>query len=90
MKGTDVTTIKVEIFDPPMCCPGGLCGPAIDPDKSTEEYRERILAPMRMVMPKDVIKVLEEQFNSPCTTEIASFVRFVGLMTAPDAANIQT
>jgi hypothetical protein len=22
---------KIEIFDPPMCCPGGLCGPAIDP-----------------------------------------------------------
>ncbi|MBI2487641.1 MAG: arsenic metallochaperone ArsD family protein, partial [Deltaproteobacteria bacterium] len=24
-------TIKIEIFDPPMCCPGGLCGPTIDP-----------------------------------------------------------
>ncbi|MDZ7795282.1 MAG: arsenite efflux transporter metallochaperone ArsD [Spirochaetia bacterium] len=23
--------VGVEIFDPPMCCPGGLCGPAIDP-----------------------------------------------------------
>jgi hypothetical protein len=23
--------IVVEIFDPPMCCPGGLCGPVIDP-----------------------------------------------------------
>ena len=22
---------KIELFDPPMCCPGGLCGPAIDP-----------------------------------------------------------
>jgi len=22
---------KVEIFDPPMCCPTGLCGPTIDP-----------------------------------------------------------
>ena len=21
----------IEIFDPPMCCPTGLCGPAIDP-----------------------------------------------------------
>ncbi|SIQ40795.1 Arsenical resistance operon trans-acting repressor ArsD [Alkalispirochaeta americana] len=24
-------TVTIEIFDPPMCCPGGLCGPAIDP-----------------------------------------------------------
>ena len=21
----------IAIFDPPMCCPGGLCGPTIDP-----------------------------------------------------------
>lgn len=26
---TNITTI--EIFDPPMCCPSGLCGPSIDP-----------------------------------------------------------
>ena len=24
------TTPDVEIFDPPMCCPTGLCGPAVD------------------------------------------------------------
>ena len=23
--------MKIEIFDPPMCCPSGLCGPDIDP-----------------------------------------------------------
>ena len=23
--------IRVEIFDPPMCCPTGVCGPALDP-----------------------------------------------------------
>lgn len=22
---------KMEVFDPPMCCPTGVCGPAIDP-----------------------------------------------------------
>lgn len=26
-----VSTVRVEIFDPPMCCPTGLCGPAVDP-----------------------------------------------------------
>ena len=25
------TNVVIEIFDPPMCCPGGLCGPVIDP-----------------------------------------------------------
>jgi len=57
-------------------------GMEIDPDKATEEYRERILAPMRAVMPESVMAVLEEQFNSPCTTEIASFDRFVDFMVA--------
>lgn len=23
--------IRIEIFDPPMCCSGGMCGPDIDP-----------------------------------------------------------
>ena len=22
---------RIEIFDPPMCCPTGLCGPTLDP-----------------------------------------------------------
>lgn len=56
----------------------------IDPDRATEEYRERIMGPMREVMPGDVIKVVEEQFNSPCTTEIAAFDRFVDFMGEND------
>ena len=27
----NIKTVKIEIFDPPMCCPTGLCGPNIDP-----------------------------------------------------------
>jgi hypothetical protein len=23
--------VTIEIFDPPMCCPTGVCGPTIDP-----------------------------------------------------------
>ncbi len=23
---------KIEIFDPAMCCPTGICGPSIDPE----------------------------------------------------------
>ncbi len=26
-----VQAARVEIFDPPLCCPTGLCGPTIDP-----------------------------------------------------------
>ena len=56
----------------------------IDPDKATEEYRERVLGPFRALMPEDVLKVLEEQFRSPCTTEMASFDRFVDFMDSED------
>jgi len=28
---TDKKLIQIEIFDPPMCCQSGLCGPDIDP-----------------------------------------------------------
>jgi hypothetical protein len=27
---TDTGMITVEFFDPPMCCPTGLCGPTLD------------------------------------------------------------
>jgi hypothetical protein len=30
-KATAQTGAVVEIFDPPMCCPTGMCGPTIDP-----------------------------------------------------------
>ncbi len=31
MPAPSATSIAVEIFDPPMCCPTGMCGPTIDP-----------------------------------------------------------
>jgi hypothetical protein len=33
---------RVEIFDPPMCCPTGVCGPTIDP--ALLDVNEMILA----------------------------------------------
>ena len=27
---TAATTLDIEIFDPPLCCPTGLCGPVLD------------------------------------------------------------
>ena len=56
----------------------------IEPDAATREYKERIIAPFRAFMPKEVIAALEEQFNSPCTTEIASFDRFVDFMSVDE------
>lgn len=52
----------------------------IDPDEATREYKERIIAPFREAMPEDVIASIDEQLNGPCTTEVASFDRFIDFM----------
>ncbi len=52
----------------------------IDPDEATKEYREGIIGPYREIMPADVIASLEENLSGPCTTEMASFDRFIDFM----------
>jgi arsenite-transporting ATPase len=52
----------------------------IEPDEATREYKERIIGPFREIMPEDVITSLEENLSGPCTTEMASFDRFIDFM----------
>ncbi len=52
----------------------------IDPDEATREYKENIIGPLREMMPEDVIASLEENLSGPCTTEMASFDRFIDFM----------
>ena len=52
----------------------------IDPDEATREYKEGIIGPFREIMPDDVIASLEENLSGPCTTEMASFDRFINFM----------
>ncbi len=56
----------------------------IDPDEATREYKERIIGPFRDIMPEDVIESLEENLSGGCTTEMASFDRFVDFMEADE------
>ena len=42
---TSVTPADVEFFDPPMCCPTGLCGPTLD--QTLLDVNEMILALQR-------------------------------------------
>lgn len=52
----------------------------IDPDRATEEYKERALAPVRTLFPPEVVQVMEEQLSGPCTAEVAAFDRFVDFL----------
>ena len=56
----------------------------IDPDEATKEYKEGIIGPYREIMPDDVIASLEENLSGPCTTEMASFDRFIDFMESDE------
>lgn len=56
----------------------------LDPDKATSEYKDKTLSPLRDLIPLESYKVLEEQLNSPCTAEMASFDRFTDFLEKPD------
>ena len=49
----------------------------IDPDKATDEYKERARAPIRALFLPEIVNVMAEQMNSPCTEEMAAFDRFM-------------
>lgn len=52
----------------------------INPDKATDEYKERSLAPMREFFDEEMLKIAEEQLSGPCTEEMASFDKFIDFM----------
>ena len=62
----------------------GLFALEIDPQAAAQEYRNRIVGPVRGVLPDAVVKGIEEQLSGACTTEIAAFDEFTALLT--DAA----
>ncbi len=62
----------------------GLSALEIDPEQAVEQYRERIVGPVRGVLPAAAVASIEEQLSGACTTEIASFNEFTDLLT--DAA----
>ena len=62
----------------------GLSALEIDPEQAVEQYRERIVGPVRGLLPAAEVASIEEQLSGACTTEIASFNEFTDLLT--DAA----
>ena len=55
----------------------------IDPDIASEEYKERIIAPMRELLDEKNIRIIKEQLNSPCVEEVAAFDKFIEFMDDP-------
>lgn len=59
----------------------GLAALEIDPQAAAQGYRDRIVGPVRSVLPDAVVKGIEEQLSGACTTEIAAFDEFTALLT---------
>ncbi len=58
-----------------------LAAMEIDPQAAAQGYRDRIVGPVRGVLPESVVKSIEEQLSGACTTEIAAFDEFTALLT---------
>lgn len=74
--GVDIGNRIVDIEAVP-----GLFALEIDPQAAAQAYRDRIVGPVRSVLPEAVVKGIEEQLSGACTTEIAAFDEFTALLT---------
>ena len=52
----------------------------INPEAAARAYRDRLVGPVRGVLPAETVKAMEEQLSGACTTEIAAFDEFTGLL----------
>lgn len=52
----------------------------INPQAAAQGYRDRIVGPVRGLLPDSVVKGIEEQLSGACTTEIAAFDEFTALL----------
>ncbi len=79
--------LGAKLSDQPVAIPGAqnLSAMNIDPDKAAEEYRLRVLEQLGPGAAEAERDTVREQLSGACTTEIAAFDEFVGLL-AGDAA----
>jgi len=59
----------------------GLSAMEIDPEQAAQAYRERIIAPVRGLLPDKELASITEQLSGSCTTEVASFDEFTDLLS---------
>lgn len=64
----------------------GLDALNINPVEAAAAYRERLIGPMRGILPETALRSMEEQLSGSCTVEIAAFDEFAGLIG--DAASV--
>lgn len=59
----------------------GLWATNIDPGNAAEAYRSRVIGQMAQTSTESEVSTVREQLSGACTTEIAAFDEFAGLLT---------
>ena len=75
MLGASLTTHPSPVPGVP-----GLFALNIDPERAADEYRARVIDPYRETWTDAQLATLQEQLSGACTTEIAAFDEFAGLL----------
>jgi len=52
----------------------------IDPEAAAQGYRDRVIGPVRGILPEKTVQEMEEQLSGACTTEVAAFDEFTSLL----------
>jgi len=77
--------LGVTLSNSPTEIPGmsGLSALNINPEEAARVYRERVIGPMRGILPEAALRSMEEGLSGSCTVEIAAFDEFTGLIGNP-------
>lgn len=82
----EVLETKLTNAPTPIAGAPGLEALNINPVAAAAAYRERLIGPMRGLLPEAALRSMEEQLSGSCTVEIAAFDEFAGLIGDPEAA----
>jgi arsenite/tail-anchored protein-transporting ATPase len=76
----DVLGVRLGREPRPVPDVNGLEALNIDPEAAAQAYRDRVVGPVRGIMPDDVVAGMEEQLSGACTVEVAAFDEFTMLL----------
>ncbi|AUW93792.1 hypothetical protein BXT84_07420 [Sulfobacillus thermotolerans] len=79
----DVFGQPVGLEPQPVEAVNGLFVQAIDSKASLAAYKERALAPLRVLFPETIVHAADEKMSGPCTEEVATFDQFIACLRNP-------
>jgi arsenite-transporting ATPase len=79
----EVLDVPLSVNPTPVPGAAGLFALNMDPEAAARAYRDRVVGPVRGVLPAAIVVRMEEELSGACTTEIAAFDEFTRLLADP-------